>query len=210
MTKKNVMHDAVRYALCLSTGALALNAGVVTAQENDDEAAPVEEIIVTGSLISRSTLNTVAQETIIISAEDMKIQGDISVADALRTSNLNALGSFRESSGNSAQSNATINLRGVGAGRTLVLINGRRITGSPSLGGGGAVNLNMIPFSAVDRIEIVADGASAIYGSDAVAGVVNIIMKRDYDGFRLSGRFGDRERDDGNDCLLYTSPSPRD
>ena len=58
MTKKNVMHDAVRYALCLSTGALALNAGVVTAQENDDEAAPVEEIIVTGSRISRSTLNT--------------------------------------------------------------------------------------------------------------------------------------------------------
>ena len=115
MTKKNVMHDAVRYALCISTGALALNAGVVTAQENDDEAAPVEEIIVTGSRISRSTLNSVAQETIIISAEDMKIQGDISVADALRTSNLNALGSFRESSGNSAQSNATINLRGVGA-----------------------------------------------------------------------------------------------
>ena len=142
----------------------------------------------------------------------MKIQGDISVADALRTSNLNALGSFRESSGNSAQSNATINLRGVGAGRILVLINGRRITGSPSLGGGGAVNLNMIPFSAVDRIEIVADGASAIYGSDAVAGVVNIIMKRDYDAFRLSGRFGDRERDDGNEeslSMLFGASSDR-
>jgi iron complex outermembrane receptor protein len=55
------------------------------------------------------------------------------------------------------------------------MINGRRVAGSPSLGGGGTVNLNMIPFSAVDRIEIVADGASAIYGSDAVAGVVNII-----------------------------------
>ena len=61
----------------------------------------------------------------------MKIQGDISVADALRSSNLNSLGSFRESSGNSAQSNATIDLRGVGAGRTLVMINGRRVAGSP-------------------------------------------------------------------------------
>ncbi len=212
MTKKNVMHDAVRYALCISTGALALNMGVVTAQEGDDEANDVEEILVTGSRISRSTLNSISQETIVISADDMKIQGDISVADALRTSNLNSLGSFRESSGNSAQSNATIDLRGVGAGRTLVMVNGRRVAGSPSLGGGGTVNLNMIPFSAVDRIEIVADGASAIYGSDAVAGVVNIILKRDYDGFKLSGRFGDRDRDDGEEeslSMLFGASSDR-
>ena len=202
MTKRNVMHDAVRYALFASTGALALNMGVVSAQEDDAEAKETEEVLVTGSRISRSTLNTISQETIVISAEDMKIQGDISVADALRSSNLNSLGSFRESSGNSAQSNATIDLRGVGAGRTLVMVNGRRVAGSPSLGGGGTVNLNMIPFSAVDRIEIVADGASAIYGSDAVAGVVNIILKRNYDGFKVSGRFGDRDRDDGEEQSL--------
>ena len=202
MTKRNVMHDAVRYALFASTGALALNMGVVSAQEDDAEVKETEEVLVTGSRITRSTLNSISQETIVISAEDMKIQGDISVADALRSSNLNSLGSFRESSGNSAQSNATIDLRGVGAGRTLVMINGRRVAGSPSLGGGGTVNLNMIPFSAVDRIEIVADGASAIYGSDAVAGVVNIILKRGYDGFKLSGRFGDRDRDSGEEESL--------
>ena len=137
MTKRNVMHDAVRYALFASTGALALNMGVVSAQEDDAEVKETEEVLVTGSRITRSTLNTISQETIVISAEDMKIQGDISVADALRSSNLNSLGSFRESSGNSAQSNATIDLRGVGAGRTLVMINGRRVAGSPSLGGGG-------------------------------------------------------------------------
>ena len=212
MTKRNVMHDAVRYALFASTGALALNMGVVSAQEDDAEAKETEEVLVTGSRISRSTLNTISQETIVISAEDMKIQGDISVADALRSSNLNSLGSFRESSGNSAQSNATIDLRGVGAGRTLVMVNGRRVAGSPSLGGGGTVNLNMIPFSAVDRIEIVADGASAIYGSDAVAGVVNIILKRDYDGFKLSGRFGDRDRDEGEEqslSMLFGASSDR-
>ena len=111
MTKRNVMHEAVRYALLVSTGALALNMGAVTAQEDDGEARETEEVLVTGSRISRSTLNTISQETIVISAEDMKIQGDISVADALRSSNLNSLGSFRESSGNSAQSNATIDLR---------------------------------------------------------------------------------------------------
>ena len=212
MTKRNVMHDAVRYALFASTGALALNMGVVSAQEEDAEVRETEEILVTGSRITRSTLNTISQETIVISAEDMKIQGDISVADALRSSNLNSLGSFRESSGNSAQSNATIDLRGVGAGRTLVMINGRRVAGSPSLGGGGTVNLNMIPFSAVDRIEIVADGASAIYGSDAVAGVVNIILKRNYDGFKLSGRFGDRDRDSGEEeslSMLFGASSDR-
>ena len=212
MTKRNVMHDAVRYALFASTGALALNMGVVSAQEDDAEVKETEEVLVTGSRISRSTLNTISQETIVISAEDMKIQGDISVADALRSSNLNSLGSFRESSGSSAQSNATIDLRGVGAGRTLVMVNGRRVAGSPSLGGGGTVNLNMIPFSAVDRIEIVADGASAIYGSDAVAGVVNIILKRDYDGFKISGRFGDRDRDDGEEqslSMLFGASSDR-
>ena len=85
MTKRNVMHDAVRYALFASTGALALNMGVVSAQQDDAE-ADVEEILVTGSRISRNTLNTISQETIVISAEDMKIQGDISVADALRSS----------------------------------------------------------------------------------------------------------------------------
>jgi len=212
MTKRNVMHDAVRYALCLSTGALALNMGVVNAQDDDVEVTETEEVLVTGSRITRSTVNTISQETIVISAEDMKIQGDISVADALRSSNLNSLGSFRESSGNSAQSNATIDLRGVGAGRTLVMINGRRVAGSPSLGGGGTVNLNMIPFSAVDRIEIVADGASAIYGSDAVAGVVNIILKRDYDGFKITARYGDRDRDSGEEeslSMLFGASSDR-
>ena len=78
-----------------------------------------------------------------------------------------------------------------------MLVNGRRVTGSPNLGGGGTVNLNLIPFSAVDRIEVVADGASAVYGSDAVAGVVNVILKRGYDGVTINARMGDRDRDSG-------------
>jgi iron complex outermembrane receptor protein len=198
MVKPNPMRDSVRYAIGLTTGALMLSGGYVQAQETDETAQPVEEVLVTGSRIKRST-NTQSQEIITINAEDMEIQGDISVADALRSSTLNSLGSFRESSGSSAQSNATINLRGAGSSRTLVLINGRRVAGSPSLGGGGTVNLNLIPFSAVDRVEIIPDGASAVYGSDAVAGVVNVVLKKGYDGLRVSGRYGDRDRDEGTE-----------
>ena len=73
MTKRNVMHDAVRYALFASTGALALNMGVVSAQEDNAE-ADVEEILVTGSRISRNTLNTISQETIVISARGAALQ----------------------------------------------------------------------------------------------------------------------------------------
>ena len=195
MTRNNNLRKSVRLALGLSAG-LAMTQGSVAFAEEGEDANELEEVVVTGSRIKR-TLNTASQETLTITAEDMAIAGDVSVADALRTSNLNSLGSFRESSGNSAQSNATINLRGVGASRSLVMVNGRRVTGSPSLGGGGSVNLNMIPFSAVDRIEVIADGASAVYGSDAVAGVINIILKKNYDGFRIKARYGDRDRDPG-------------
>jgi iron complex outermembrane receptor protein len=172
----------------------------------------VEEVVVTGSRIKRSTTSTGSQEIISFDAETMNISGDISVSDALRSSTLNSIGSFRESSGNSAQSNATLNLRGVGSNRTLILINGKRVVGSPSLGGGGTVNLNLIPFSAVDRIEVIADGSSAVYGSDAVAGVVNVILKKDYEGMRVTARYGDRTEDDGTEesasVLLGASSGP--
>jgi iron complex outermembrane receptor protein len=134
-----------------------------------------------------------------ITSEALDASGAVSVADALRESTLNSLGSFRESSGNSAQSNAYVNLRGAGASRTLVLLNGRRTTGSPSLGGGGIVNLNMLPRETIDRIEIIPDGASAVYGSDAVAGVINIIMKDEYEGLEVKTRYGSRSRDGGEE-----------
>tara|TARA_B100000524_G_scaffold37812_2_gene18426 strand:- start:271 stop:2877 length:2607 start_codon:yes stop_codon:yes gene_type:complete len=166
--------------------------------QDSGESLEVEEIVVTGSRIKRVTGNE-SQTVLTITAEDMKLTGEVSVADALRSSTLNSLGSFRESSGSSAQSNATFNLRGAGAARTAILINGRRIVGSPSLGGGGSVNLNLIPMSFVDRIDILADGASAVYGSDAVTGVVNVILKSGYDGVEFSTGYGDRSKDSGSE-----------
>ncbi len=192
------MSLAVRSALGLAAVASAMSAGLAFGQDADEQEVEVEEVVVTGSRIKRTT-NTESQYVVSITAADMKLTGEVSVADALRSSTLNSLGSFRESSGSSAQSNATFNLRGAGAARTAVLINGRRTVGSPSLGGGGSVNLNLIPMSFVEQIDIIADGASAIYGSDAVTGVVNIILKKGYDGAELKVTYGDRAKDDGSE-----------
>ena len=188
------LSNAIRAAL----GASLLVSVAMPAFAQDANDVEVEEVVITGSKIKRTT-NTESQYVVSITAADMKLTGEVSVADALRSSTLNSLGSFRESSGSSAQSNATFNLRGAGAARTAILINGRRTVGSPSLGGGGSVNLNLIPMSFVERIDIVADGASAVYGSDAVTGVVNVILKKGYDGVQLSGRYGDRSKDDGSE-----------
>ena len=188
------LSNAIRAAL----GASLLVSVAMPAFAQDANDVEVEEVVITGSKIKRTT-NTESQYVVSITAADMKLTGEVSVADALRSSTLNSLGSFRESSGSSAQSNATFNLRGAGAARTASLINGRRTVGSPSLGGGGSVNLNLIPMSFVERIDIVADGASAVYGSDAVTGVVNVILKKGYDGVQLSGRYGDRSKDDGSE-----------
>lgn len=191
--------------------ATALTAVPIAWAEEENAEEIVEEVLVTGSRIKR-TGNTLSRPVISMTADAMTASGAVSVADALRESTLNSLGSFRESSGSSAQSNATIDLRGAGAERTLVLLNGRRTTGSPSLGGGGTINLNMLPRENIDRIEIIPDGASAIYGSDAVAGVVNVILKDEYEGFTLKTRYGTRSRDGGEEIgvsLLTGASSDR-
>lgn len=185
------------FSLVLGATLGMLCAGPAWSQTPDEEEDLImEEVIVTGSRIKRST-NTQSQEIITFTFEEIELSGDISVADALRSSTLNSFGSEGEYSGHSYQSNAILDLRGLGAERNLVLINGRRTVGSPSLWGGGTVNLNMIPFTAVDRVEMIGDGASAVYGSDAVAGVTNVVMKKNYDGLTFQARYGDRSEDDG-------------
>ncbi len=162
----------------------------------DDEEAEVEEVVVTGSRIKRDTINSAAVITT-ITAEDIEQSQALITADALRLSTYNTFGSSPPTAGNSAMSNTTISLRGLGSGRTLVLMDGRRLPGSPHLGGAGAANINMIPTVSVDRIEILPDGASSVYGSDAIAGVVNVITKKGFDGMDIQVRSGDRSRDDG-------------
>jgi iron complex outermembrane receptor protein len=193
MYNNSKVAKAIRVAMMFGAGAAAaISAPTFAVDEGIEE---IEKIEVTGSRIKRSDLEGASPVTI-ITAEDMKIEGNFTVADALRGSTFNSFGSFSERSGSSAQSQATVNLRGAGSNRTLVLLDGKRMPGSPTLGGQSA-NLNSIPMAAVERIEILTDGASSTYGSDAIAGVVNIIMKKNYEGLEFSIGAGSRDRDEG-------------
>lgn len=193
MFKTKELAKAVRFALLGGAVATAMTSLPVLAAEGEEE---VERIEVTGSRIKRTDLEGASPVTVIV-AEEMRAEGNFTVADALRKSNYNSFGSFSEKSGSSAQSQSTVDLRGAGSDRTLVLIDGKRFPGSPSLGGSSA-NLNMIPMAAVERIEILTDGASATYGSDAVAGVVNIITKKDFEGLSFSVGAGKPKHDGGD------------
>jgi iron complex outermembrane receptor protein len=183
MNSLTLTAKAIRNSVIAAAASTVAFSGLAFAEEQGD-GAKVERISVTGSRIKRTDLEGSSPVTT-ISAADIEKTGEMSVADVLRRSNLNTFGSFAESSGSTWQSQANISLRGAGADRTLVLLNGKRMPGSPTMGG-TAVNLNTIPTAAIERIEILTDGASAVYGSDAVAGVVNIILKKGFEGLEVS------------------------
>lgn len=176
--KRNLLSNAVRLGLTASAVSLmGLVSAPVFAQDEeaaDDEGKTMERIEVTGSRIKRADVEGSLPITV-IDRQDIDASGDTNVADFLRNTTFNSFGSFRPQSGSSAQSFAEVSLRGLGGSRTLVLIDGRRAPVSPTTGSGQ--DLNSIPLAAVERIEILSDGASAIYGSDAIGGVVNIITR---------------------------------
>ena len=151
--------------------------------DTKSEDTQLDEITVTGSRLSRAGLEGALPVTV-ITREQIDLSGDISVAEFLRDVSLNTFGSFRQQSGSSAQSLAAIDIRGLGSERTLVLIDGKRAPKAPFAP--TAQDLNAIPLAAVERVEILQDGASAIYGSDAIAGVVNIILRKDFQGSQIS------------------------
>ena len=153
------------------------------AEEDADGADAMEEVVVVGSRIKKSVEDSAAPITI-ITAEELNISGYSSVADVLRNTTYNTVGSFRERSGTSFGQIALIDLRGLGPDRTAVLVNGRRVPGNPFTGG-SSVDLNTIPFSAIESIEILRDSASAVYGADALGGVINIKMKDNYSGAEI-------------------------
>jgi len=185
INKCNPLAKAVRAAL-FATTAVAIATPVYAEEATDDQ--DEHRVTVTGTRIKRAEAESATPMTV-ITAEDMANQGRLTVADALRNSTANSFGSLSEQSGSSAQSQATVSLLGAGSDRTLILLDGKRLPGSPSLGG-TAVNLNQIPVAMIERIEIMKDGGSAVYGSDAVAGVINIITKKDLDGLTIAGGMG--------------------
>jgi len=150
-------------------------------EDAEDEVSVQEKIVVTGSLLQRTEFSSAAPIQV-LTAENATLEGLISTADIIQGSSLaagsvqlnNQFGGFVIDGGLGVN---TVSLRGLGDQRTLVLVNGRRPGPSGTRGAVGAFDLNVIPASAVTRVEILKDGASTIYGSDAVGGVVNIITR---------------------------------
>ena len=152
-----------------------------------------EKVEVTGSHIKRIDVEG-PSPILTIDNDDLVRSGYNSVADVLRDTGVNSFGSFREHAGLTGAGTAAVDLRGLGQVRTLVLLNGKRL---PTDAIGGAVDLNIIPMGAVERVEILKDGASAIYGSDALGGVVNIITKKNFEGHEFGSSFSVTEQAGG-------------
>ena len=193
----NKVSKAVRLAIAFGAASAASFSVSTMAAEDEESAEKVERIEVTGSRIKRVDMATDLPITV-IDREAIELSGESSVADLLRNTTFNSLGSFRPQSGSSAQGATTVSLRGLGSDRTLVLVDGRRLPKSTLTG--SSQDLNFIPMAAVERVEILSDGASALYGSDAIGGVINVITRKDYNGAEVtlgSGRIehegGDRE-----------------
>ena len=176
---------------------LAYILGVATAVASPsslalDASAKVERIQVTGSHIRR-THNEDATPLQIVSAEDIERSGKVTLTDVLRDLTINTGNSYDEQYTSSfSAGSASIGLRGLSPKNTLLLVNGQRVSNYGfALGTQDTfVDLNALPISAVARIEVLKDGASSAYGSDAIAGVVNIILRNDYEGLKLSSSAG--------------------
>ncbi|MEJ2816957.1 MULTISPECIES: TonB-dependent receptor [unclassified Caulobacter] len=173
-------------ALSAAPTAFAQTSSSSTASSDSE----VEALVVTGSRIKRNEY-TSASPIQVITSEQSTLQGLADTGDILQKSSA-ASGSFQSNNLltgyviTGGENISSISLRGLGANRTLVLLNGRRLAPAGQGGTVGPVDLNVLPSSIIDRTEILKDGASSIYGSDAVAGVVNIMTKKDFDGVELN------------------------
>ena len=186
--RKNVVTRAVMIALA----ATSMTTVQAIAQEGVEE---VERIAVTGSRINRTDVETASPVTV-ISSDFIAKSGFTSVQEILSMQPAASGMSLGATSNNGSGGSATVNLRGMGVQRTLVLLNGRRMVASGT-GADSSVDLNTIPVSMIQSIEILKDGASAVYGSDAIAGVVNIITKKDFEGTEITADGSITDKGDG-------------
>ncbi|QDZ91496.1 TonB-dependent receptor [Shewanella decolorationis] len=192
MHKNNFLAKSVRFALIGGVAATALNVPLVMAADEAGADKKVERIEVTGSRIKRTDMEA-ASPVLVMNRDELEATGMISIGDILQT--IPAAGSALNTAFNNGGDGSTnMDLRNLGAQRLLVLVNGKRWISSL----GSTVDLNTIPTSAIERIEVLKDGASAVYGSDAIAGVVNIITRKNFEGVEVSVYGGQNAKyDDG-------------
>lgn len=195
MRKLGLRHSCALGALTVA----AFSAVPALAQDAaEDEATDENRIVVTGSYI-RGTPEDAAVPVAVVSAEELQNKGISSPLELIKElpSVGSVLGDTNQFSVSSQgfQGNGSINLRGLGATRTLVLLNGKRMIQAP---GDGFTDTNLIPLFALQRVEILKDGAAATYGSDAIAGVANFITRNNFDGVEIAGDYTFISGSDGN------------
>lgn len=173
------------FATSVIAGATMALSGQAIAQETvEDEEARQQTVTVTGSRIARQDYVSNSPVST-VGSEQFELTGTVNTEGLLNTLPQTVPGLDRTSN-NPGGGIATVDLRGLGSGRTLVLVDGKRMVPST---GGGVVDINNIPSALIERVEVVTGGASAVYGSDAVAGVVNFILKDDFEGAEFSAGY---------------------
>ena len=182
---RNPLYLAVQYALVPSAMAgLAFSSATVFAQDGEEEAAAeMDRIQVTGSRISRIEVEG-ANPVTVLDRDDIKRTGITDLGEIVQDLPMMSGSPISSQRNNGGSGRVAVDIRGLGTNRTLVLVNGNRM---PSLFN----DFSLIPVAMVERIEILKDGASAIYGADAVAGVVNIITRRDFEGAEIELQYGE-------------------
>jgi iron complex outermembrane recepter protein len=194
MAKSRSLHQAVRFALAsAAAGVSALHAQEAPAPAASP--APVEEVVVTGSRLSTPNETSVSPITS-VSAVDLQQTGLTRVEDVLNNLPMVFAG-MNSTTSNGNDGTATVDLRGLGNQRTLVLVDGLRL----GPGGGGGRNysdINQIPAALIERVDVLTGGASAVYGADAVAGVVNFILNTHFEGIKVDAGYHFNEHDNSN------------
>ncbi|MGI9262303.1 MAG: TonB-dependent receptor plug domain-containing protein [Woeseiaceae bacterium] len=195
-------------SVALVLSAFSMGSQSAVAQDSDADES-LEEVVVTGSRIRQNPLDA-RTPVQILSAEDLEASGDVSLGDFLqrlpisgsainRSNNASGNLGFPPDGAGIGAGSSEVDLRYLSSKRVLVLVDGQRwVRGSSASGVSGAVDLNTIPANAIGRIEVLQDGASTIYGSDAIAGVVNVITKDNYDGLDVSYYYGLYDEGDGD------------
>lgn len=193
MFKNNKVTLAIKIATALTTSSIVLSTGVL-AQQNDEEV--IEKISVTGSRIKSAELSS-ASPLQILNAVDIDASGIANIQELLLdnpTFGSPAISRTNSNFSTASAGIATVDLRNLGTARTLVLVNGRRsVAGRP---GTSSVDLNTIPAQFIERVEILTGGASSVYGSDAVAGVVNLVLKNNFEGVEVEAQYGQSAESD--------------
>lgn len=199
-----LLRAAIHSALAGTLLGAATSAIAQSTTDTNNQPTVIQEVLVTGSNIRRSDDSTVPVS--VIGEEAMEVRDAVLPVDLLVSlpSVVNLpQNETRLGSSGARGDNANINLRNMGATATLILVNGRRMAINPMTAGlSQAVNVNQLPTQGIDRIEVLRDGASSIYGSDAVGGVINYIMKREFDGLEVSLRQGGTQHGGGGNTQV--------